>query len=118
VVFHATAGDAESGDTDERSVQFPDGSADDWAVEDFVLAKPKKKKKQQLPRYAVLARQGIRREAGAARNGLLLVLIVFVVFVGCCCSTMVPFIVTSLPRQARDEDRRKNLKKRVSCFFT
>ena len=92
-MFHATAGDAESGDTDERSVQFPDGSADDWAVEDFVLAKPKKKKKQ-LPRYAVLARQGIRREAGAARNGLFLVVIVFVVFVGCCCcSTMVPFIV-------------------------
>jgi hypothetical protein len=75
VVFHATAGDAESGDTDERSVQFPDGSADDWAVEDFVLTEPKKKKKQ-LPRYAVLARQGIRREAGAARNGLLLVVII------------------------------------------
>jgi len=93
-VVRATAGDAESGDTDERSVQFPDGSADDWAVEDFVLAKPKKKKKQ-LPRYAVLARQGIRREAGAARNGLLLVVIVFVVFVGCCCcSTMVLFAKT------------------------
>ena len=80
-VVRATAGDAESGDTDERSVQFPDARAEDWAVEDFVLAKPKKKKKQR-PRYAVLARQGIRREAGAARHGLLLVVIVFVVFVG------------------------------------
>eukprot|EP01046_Picozoa_sp_COSAG06_P059976 COSAG06_NODE_12594_length_1358_cov_1.629071_1_plen_80_part_00 len=42
VVFHTTAGDSESGDTDERRVQFPDGSVDDWGVEDFVLAKPKK----------------------------------------------------------------------------
>ena len=51
-------------DPDERQVEFPDGTVDDWSIEDFVLAK-KPAPKKRGPRYTVVAKQAIRREADA-----------------------------------------------------
>ena len=54
-------GEADSKDPDERKVEFPDGSVDDWGVDDFVLVK-KAPPKKRGPRYSVIAKQAIRVE--------------------------------------------------------